>query len=882
MENVPPSESRMAYSNTILFDKSPIEAMEALQIRKSQIKTINKELAEWFTAYGRQRLRYVEELKRLHSQGSSLFSDKNPALQNDKVDALGLCTPLWSDTLKLIEDEITLFDQSTRKMGRDMIAPLKLFNRNNDTRLIEMDEITELAANIQHLQTTGQDPSQYVEEWSRRAPDFFATFESYDYERLVLLKDIFSKYQSDFSDVNEVFRSHNEMGLEHVLNLNVEEEIDRFAKSVTTTTLPIENINVAQITDPKSSRTTADGFTSSKRASHNAAVPVAASIAEEHHHRKGLFGHNKKDKRLSSTGSSLFSSGTTVGPSSKSVASTDKKEKVKMRSKFGSIFKGRKGKKGEIHHPSAIAESDSASIVTGTTAQSRGRTHSVSSSNRLSMPVMSQSQIPHVDTRREAAVPSSPPVVPAKDDVGSPVAPVTPVTPSTPATPVNAAAPPAMQSVYEPMVPTKRNDSLPSINTPASTLETPPAVDTLPSSSSVPQVREINDIPEDSSAVQEPHAAQSLVPPPLPSSRKHVSNEPTTVPRQQSHGSVPVPPQQRRSVLEGVSGATGVAPQLQPAPTGSTQADSTVQTLAHNTTGGGSLATGQIVHPSLTTPGLNASVVELFNASFKGGQLVRSNAIGEVAFSFISEDNVAPEDIELQIETSTGAPLPNFMVNPMFLEQGPIDGESAKFKINNAAQLLMRTVGGLKYMLNNPVAPVVITPVWKHEPSQSTVIISIKPASGEAMESFFANGGSVKLTNVLISASIQGALVTTAATKPSGTLNKDKARVTWLAKDDIVFNAQHMEERYVARFMTNQEASESESGVQVKFNVASADGAHQLASLNAGLTIVAKGENIVEDPFGDGENEAETDVESEWKSVPTLTSIVSGSYSGHS
>lgn len=866
MENVQPSDHRVTYSNSILFSKSPIEAMEALQIRKSQIKTINKELAEWFTAYGRQRLRYVEELKKLHQQGLTIFSDENLNLQNGKLDALGLCKPLWSDTLKLVNDEITLFDQSTRKMGRDMIAPLKLFNRNNDTRLIEMDEITELAANIQLAQTSNKDPTYFVEQWSRKAPDFFATFEAYDYERLVLLKDIFSKYQSDVSDVNEIFEKHNEQGLEHALNLNIDDEIDRFSKNVTDTTLPIENINVDQIASSKGSRTTTDGFTKSKR-SDNLSTPVESPAAEEPHHRRGLFHNNKKDKRLSSTGSSLFSTGTTIGPSSKSINSTDKKEKVKIRSKFGSIFKGRKGKKNELNHPNTIAESDSASVITGTTQQSRARTQSVSSSHRLSMPnIPQQHQVP-VDTHRQSAASMTPPVVPAKDELASPIKDV-------------------KHNVYEPMVPTKRNDSLPSLNSPLTTPtadNSPIAVDTLPTTTStIPQTREMNHIPENE-VIPEPQMGSqqisSTLPPPLPSSRKHVSSEPISVTRQQPHGSVPIPPQQRKNGIEQPNVGNGGS-FLQPAPTGSNQQDSTAQTLAHNTTGGGGLATGQIVHPSLTTPGLNASIVELFNASFKDGELVRSNAIGEIAFSFINEDNQIPQTIELQINSNNGSNLPNFMVNPMFLEQGPIDNHSSTFKINDASQLLMRTVGGLKYMLNNPIAPIVITPIWKHEDKQSTVIISIKPVNSESMENFLnEQGGVIKLTNVLISASIQGALVSTAATKPSGTLNKDKGRVTWLAKDDITFSANHLEERYVARFMTNQLASESESGVQVKFNISNDDGADQFGNLNVGLNILAKGENVVEDPFGDGETSSDNN---DWMAVPTLKSIVSGSYTGHS
>lgn len=884
-------EAHVTYANSVLFEKSPLEAMEALAVRRDQIKSVNKEMAEWFTAYGRQRLKYVEDLKKLHAQGQRLFSG------GQSLDPLGLLNPLWSDNLKLIMDEITLFDQSTRKMGRDMIAPLKLFNRNNDTRLIEMDEISELASNIQLAQENGQDPTQFVEEWSRRAPDFFATFESYDYERLVLLKDVFSKYQSDASDVNAVFKTDIESGLAHVLNLNVEDEIERFSKEVIQTHLPIEHLDVNKITaNKKASRTTADGFTNSSTVSRKQVIPSQSTMAtaateSEPHHRKGLFHKkDKKEKRMPSTSSSLFSNGTTIGPGSAASVHSDKKDKGKMRSKFGSIFKKNKnghpnGKK--MNDFGTINESDSSSIVTGNTHQSfsRQRTHSISSNNRLSMPNIPnqpaqpshlsvsaqqhQQQQQMADNRRHSALPVAPVAVataaavasapPAVEKVVEPVSPVVEQQ--------------QQQHVYEPMVPTKKNDSISSLNTPVTT----PSVTEEPqtandSSPTTANTREMNFIPEDS--------VSNIVPPPLPTSRKqHVAEPVSAIPqRQQSHGQVPMPP----PVVAALQKRQSVNGELQPAATGSKQLDTTNQTLASNTTGGGSLANGQIVHPSLTTPGLNASIVELFNASFKDGELVRSNAIGEIAFSFINEESTVPSQIiELQLKSNNNQ-LPNFMVNPMFLEQiSSAEANVANFKISDVSQLLMRTVGGLKYMLSSPLAPIVITPVWKHEPTQSTVIISIKPLNSSIVEDYLSNGGVIKLTNVLISASIQGAIVSTAATKPSGTLNKDKGRVTWLAKDDVVFSSQAQEVRYVARFITNQQASESEGGVQVKFNIGHEDGGDALAALNVDLDILAKGKNVVEDPFGDNEGEEHHAV-ADWVSVPTLKSIVSGSYTGHS
>ncbi|GME96692.1 unnamed protein product [Ambrosiozyma monospora] len=139
-------EQRVTYSSSLLFGKPPLEAMEVLKVRQAQLRAINGELAEWFTAYGRLRLHYVDELKKLLSRGQDLFvNENNPKLHNKKIDSLGLVSPMWNSVLKIAADEAALFDQSTRKMGKDIIAPLKLFNRHNDSNLVEMDDLCTLA-----------------------------------------------------------------------------------------------------------------------------------------------------------------------------------------------------------------------------------------------------------------------------------------------------------------------------------------------------------------------------------------------------------------------------------------------------------------------------------------------------------------------------------------------------------------------------------------------------------------------------------------------------------------------------------------------------------------------------------------------------------------
>lgn len=965
-EDMANGEQRMVYSSSILFEKQPIEAMEALVIRRQQAKQINKDLAEWFTAYGRLRLHYVDELKKIHKRGETLFTDSSsPTLQTSKLDALGLCSPMWSDVLKNLDNEITLFDQSTRKMGRDMIAPLRLFTRNNDTNLVEMDQLIEVASDIKNAKSSGQPSDHFEDEWSRKAPYFFEIFENYDYQRFMLLKDVFLKYQTDVGDVVAQFKKDNETGLEHVLNFNIDDEINRFSQDVIATSLPIENIKLDMA---HKSRTSTDGFTATAAAAvgAGAGAGTAAALATANHqvsrrhssllsphrfHRKKTSEHDqqehpnesttsiphtdsKSSKRLSSN-NSMFSSNTSSTFGTNNNANNDKKkEKASVRSKFGSIFKGRKKNGKDVNYapPSTIHEPDNSSINTATTHGSsrvtqtpthnyrqRNYSHASSSAqNQSSVKYNVQTddrsyQTPNHDEHpTEDHIKSSPTPAAQNRSAAYPYRASMEMTDNTKQLPsfpladskninqtgklseasnLRSQQQPILESkssesgLYEAMRPTKRSDSLSSSNI-------QPAAVSASSDNTVPAYTPpvtagtgMTSIPQGSYGMENIPETAALVnnslpsPPPPPTSRKHIptsdmgiNNSTSTVSSvsRQPHGDAPVPPIQRRSML--------IDPQqqlaLQPAATGTHQSESTTNVLAKNTTGGGGLVGGQIMHPSLTTPGLNTSIVELFNATFKDGTLVRSNAIGEIAFSFIvdNETKKLPSEISLQISSKKNIPLPNFMVNTMFLQQSATS--PGIFSVSDPAQISMRTVGGLKYMLNNPTPPIVITPIWKHEETQSTVIISIKPVP--ELDTYLTSE-SLTLSNLMVSVSITGALVSTAATKPPGSLNKEKGRVTWISPNPIVFNSAKKEERFVARFITNQLAKESDTGVQARFNVSNEDGAGRIDFLNTDFQIKARGENIVEDPFGDGVSKQVDD----WSEVPTLKSLIAGSYSGH-
>ena len=97
----------------------------------------------------------------------------------------------------------------------------------------------------------------------------------------------------------------------------------------------------------------------------------------------------------------------------------------------------------------------------------------------------------------------------------------------------------------------------------------------------------------------------------------------------------------------------------------------------------------------------------------------------------------------------------------------------------------------------------IIQQIWKFEPHQSSLMVSIRSTTPLVLENF--------VVSVALNQDIEA---TSASSKPQGAFNKEKQ--TWRYPQSLALNG---EERLIARFMTNGLGSEHESGVQIKFQV---------------------------------------------------------------
>ncbi|CDK26518.1 unnamed protein product [Kuraishia capsulata CBS 1993] len=836
-------EPRVIYSSSLLFSKPPVEAMEVLKIRHAQLNEINKSMASFFADYGRLRVQYLNELGKVLKRGETLFS--GPKFQNDKVEALGLLNPLWHSVLKQLVDEFDSVQKNNDVLASQVVHPLKGYAKQYDSNLVEMDDLTTLASQMSTLEASGSQGTELQglkNEWESRAPYFFEIFETYDFNRIVFLKNALLKYQTDVNDSLDQKKKLNETALELVLNLNPADEIARFSEAAGKQTFDVPQPKERIVSTSSESTTPGHKHRSSHIFPHR--KNRDSVVATPTKHSAPPIAHTPSSAASARDNHSIQTERSDLSPS---------KQKTKLRSKVGSIF-GRKKDKKRVTSSLEPLGSESSSLVSG-------------SRNASTLSLGRSAAAPPVPSKETEAA-TAPPAIAA-----DPVAPVSSAAPQAVAEsePDTASSQPV--STFTPMQVTKRASSVKS----SELLASAPA--SIPAPASVGAPTPIST------------TGHTVVAPPPPAARKHggassvSGSEPFGSPEQirtvPHAATAPPPPTQRQSMVFANGSASGSASGLTPpfraasvvshsynGEAALTPQGTGAMSIMSNQTGG-LLSNGQIHHPQLTYPGLNASVVELFNASYKNGVLQRANVVGEIAFSFIVSENVSPpKSILLQLGSlSAGAPN-SFLVNDTFLKQN----SESSFTITDPKQIVLRAIGGLKYVLNTPQPPISIQQIWRYEPHQASAVILVKISPEVA--SRMGPEDSLVLSNFVIALSIAGAPASSAATKPPASFNREKARVTWnLSSSPLVLKV-GQEEKFTVRFMTAGQAHESDSGCQVRFTINNDDGVH---FVDSGFTIQQQAVlDSEEDPFSSTENVGE------WTYIPTLKTVVAGAYSGHS
>ena len=356
------------------------------------------------------------------------------------------------------------------------------------------------------------------------------------------------------------------------------------------------------------------------------------------------------------------------------------------------------------------------------------------------------------------------------------------------------------------------------------------------------------------------------------------------------------------------------APILEERPTlGSNASDATSIHSAH------SLA-GALQHPELSTPGLNASIIETVNTWFDAnGTISKSFAVGEVALAYNPDSSSDAEPLPIRL--SSFQVLEKVAANPIFLNSSPASDDEAKagqYTVLLSSIRRPQPTVALKYQLHlDPAnlslyAPLIIAPAWQCQEGQASVIIAygLNPAFQGLLDDVSREGGDgtlVTLRNVVVSVALDQSPTTTgedaaapapkaisAMMKPleNASFRRKAGAVVWrlgeirLSAADVMNPADAdagpvaSERKLLVRFMTGSGVPRRGS-VDVKFELVGRAGSRLGVSVLRGAG--AKGEKE-RDPFADEERGSEEDGGGGedgiggWEEVNTVRGLVAGKY----
>jgi hypothetical protein len=298
-------------------------------------------------------------------------------------------------------------------------------------------------------------------------------------------------------------------------------------------------------------------------------------------------------------------------------------------------------------------------------------------------------------------------------------------------------------------------------------------------------------------------------------------------------------------------------------------------------------------HPELHEPGLSTSIIETVSAWFEHGKLVRSVTIGEIALAHNPSSTTAGNNEVIRVGGFSG--LEKVAPNPAFLTAAAQQGEYA---LNLSG--LNKTTVAFKYQkltssldASSSSSPLVITPAWKIEPTQTSAIItySLNPAFSLA-----PGQSSVTLQNVTLLLHFEGGAggkATSCLSKPVGNFDKSKGVIYWhLGAVTLTAAGSTVAGKLLARFQTPEGglvAGTTTAGhVEAKWEIVPAPEAG-VSGLGAGggqVFVEVKGQEaehavVDADPFADESVVAANGQQgssSSWKRVSEVRKLVAGVY----
>ncbi|KAI9809457.1 MAG: hypothetical protein M1827_006837 [Pycnora praestabilis] len=858
----------------MLGSLQPGEAVAALNDRVKRVGKINTEIADWLQERRRVEEVYVQSLKRL--------AQKQPP---DESSELGVFATPWQRIVSSTDSLAQSHSILAQKIEMDVERPLRDFGtKNREMQAIStmQGNLAAMAKEIESAQkksdklkdkggkaaagkvaTATSDVESATSQWESQAPFVFEKLQAVDESRLNHLRDVLTQFQTHEVDQVERNRVTAEDCLNALLNVETADEIFTFA---------------ARTTGRGGRRPHGERQRSSRMPATNNQPPVTPNRAVDDavSQRSAMSGgaarSGSTQERSNSGLSGLKRLGTVIGRR-KSTAPYGRASSPEKRSTTGFRPFGGRADSSSKDIPRLPSPEVASSKVTATTP----------TQDRLPMQERPQTQ-DRPSTQRNDTQPTLNETRGIQETTnGDTIAPV-PAEPFASPNAANGFGGSGTSQLQEPIQPQPRaptdegqRDAEGFTIPPSGTDAISQAQQEAASENVPPQFK--LDIRNDPIQEEDSDAATALASVANTLRAQAAPNRKlgTTRGRRDVRNTIFVPSPQSPEL------STSDSPIPPPSPfrSGSRAATLSAEEQMGSDTQSirssrsmGSLASATIKHPEMHQPGLNSSIVETVSAWFEHGRVTKAVVIGELALAY------NPADLSASFGTES-VRLDNFPVlekvapNPTFISQTPEKSGEYSVHLSNVT----RTTVAFKYQVHLEEtglathAPIVLTPAWKVEPNQASVILTyaLNPLLTASAKR------SVTLQNVILIINLEGVKPLSCQSKPVGTFLKDKSAIYWRL-GDLTLEIDSAPQKLLARFTTETEAKPG--NVEARWEITGEDA----TGLGSGLSIsqlstsseAHAGGSDGADPFAD--EGAASSPSIAWKEVPIVRRLNSGKY----
>lgn len=301
-------------------------------------------------------------------------------------------------------------------------------------------------------------------------------------------------------------------------------------------------------------------------------------------------------------------------------------------------------------------------------------------------------------------------------------------------------------------------------------------------------------------------------------------------------------------------------------------------------------AAGMPKHPDMKSPGLSSSIIETVTATIDKGSIVRCSVQGELAFAhspdFAASTNSSTNRATIRLDNfptlEKVAPNPSF-INQLNPGEYSVDLSAMNFSTGAPMQATGRPAIAFKYKLHvDPTSPdsmarhcpLILTPSWRCELGQSSVILSyaLNPAYS-ALE--------LTLNNVVLVLHLEGARATACQSKPAGTFSKREGLIYWRFEEMRLSSSAGGvgSQKVIARFANDGTAAGGRCEARWEVGGGGSQGGDALGvSRLEGGGGSGAGKGGSSDPFADEDGAGVGGTRGSWMPVGGVRRAVAGTY----